>query len=112
MTYALERKPAFAAMARAPAERLRPAVQTPAAVGRASLRGASGLAVAITPQAAGPIVVELRRGAAVRARARLTGHAGQRATARLRIAAAGAGTYVVVVRAPRAASVRRSVRIR
>jgi hypothetical protein len=113
LTYALARKPAFAAMQRAPAERLRPAVSAPAAVSRASLRGgASGLAVAITPRAAGSVVVELRRGAAVLARSRVTGRAGQRTTARLRSAAASAGRYVVYVRAPRAATVRRAVRVR
>jgi hypothetical protein len=112
MTYAMQRKPAFAALRRAPAERLRPTVTTPAAVSRAGLRSPSGLAIAITPRVAGSVVVELRRGTVVRARARLTGRAGQRATARLRSAVAGAGPYVVYVRAPRAATVRRAVRVR
>ena len=112
MTYALEPKPAFAAMRRAPSERLRPAVMAPPTVSRARLRGASGLAVAITPKAAGSVVVELRRGGVVRARTRLAGRAGTRATAHLRAAAATAGRYVVGVRAPRAATVRRGVRVR
>jgi len=112
MTYALARKPAFAAMQRAPSERLRPAVTVPASVTRARLRGASGLEVAVTPKAPGAVVVELRRGGAVRARARISGRTGRRATARLRSAGASAGSYVVHVRAPRAATVRRALRVR
>lgn len=112
LTFALERKPAFAAMQRAPSERLRPAVTAPASVAHARLRGAAGLEVTVTPQAAGTVVVELRRGDTVRARAQLTGRAGQRVTARLRSPRTAAGSYVVHVRAPRAATVRRAVRVR
>jgi hypothetical protein len=111
MTYDMVRKPAFAAMLRAPAERLRPAVTAPAGVSRAALR-ASGLVVAVTPEAAGAVVVDLRRGAVVLARARLAGVAGRRTTARLRSAAATPGRYVLQVRAARAATVRRTVRVR
>ena len=112
MTYALARKPAFAAMYRAPAERLRPVVAMAAVVARARLRGPSGLAVSVTPRSTGPVVVELRRGAAVRARTRLPGRPGRRATARLRSLTATPGRYVVHVRAARAATVRRAVRVR
>ena len=112
MTSALGEKPAFAAMQRAPSERRRPAVAAPATVSRVRLRGAAGLPVTVTPRAAGAVVVELRRGSAVRARARLAGRAGRRATARLRSPRAAAGQYVVHVRATGAATVRRAVRVR
>jgi len=112
MTYGLARKPAFAAMLRAPAERLRPAVTAAAVVPRARLRGPSGLAVTVTPRAAGPVVVQLRRGGAVRAQTRLSGRAGRRSTAHLRGATVTPGRYVVHVRAARAATVRRAVRVR
>jgi hypothetical protein len=112
MTYALARKPAFAAMQRAPAEHLRPAVSAPPVVPRALLRLPPGLSVAVTPRAAGPIVVALRRGAATLATARLSGASGRRVTAHLRSPVAAPGRYVVSVRAARAATVRRAVRIR
>jgi len=112
MTYDLQPKPAFAALQRAPSERLRPAVSTPATVSRARLRSAAGLPVTLTPRASGAVVVELRRGASVRARTRLVGRAGRRARARLRSSVAAAGNYVVHVRAARAATVRRAVRVR
>ena len=112
LTYAMAPKPAFAAMRRAPSERLRPAVTTQPTVTRARLRSRSGLTVTVTPKAAGRVAIELRRGASVRARARLTGRAGRPATARLRSATAAPGRYVVHVRAPRAATVRHSLRVR
>jgi len=112
MTFALAPKPAFAAMLRAPSERLRPAVTTAATVSRARLRGAAGLAMTVTAKAAGTVIVELRRGAAVRARTRFTARAGRRATAHLRSLATAPGRYVLHVRAPRAATVRRAVRVR
>ena len=56
-------------MALAPSERARPAVSAAATVGRAALR-TPGLKVTVTPRAAGPIVVELRRGGALRRAAR------------------------------------------
>ena len=117
MTYALQRKPAFGAMLRAPSERLRPAVTVAPIVSRTRLRSPTGLAVTVTPKSTGAILVELRRGSAVRARTRLAGRPGRRATARLRpartaTAAAMPGRYVVEVHAPRAATVRRSVRVR
>ncbi|MDP1849669.1 MAG: hypothetical protein Q8K79_17920 [Solirubrobacteraceae bacterium] len=112
MTYDLQRKPVFAAMRRAPSERLRPAVKAAPAISRGGLRGPSGLKVAITPRAAGAVVVELRRGASVRARVRLGGRAGRRVTARLRSASATRGRHVVSVRAARGATVRRTVRVR
>ena len=84
MTYALRKKPAFAAMYRAPSQRLRPKVSTTATVRRARLRTRTGLAVTLTPKSTGPVVVELRRGPAVRARTRVAGRAGRPVTARLR----------------------------
>jgi hypothetical protein len=112
LTYALQPKPAFAAMVRAPSERLRPAVTSPAAMSLASLRGRAGLPVTITPRASGAVVVELRRGSSVRARARIAGRAGRRATAHLRSVVTAPGRYVVEVRAARAATVRRGLRVR
>ncbi|HEV2776021.1 MAG TPA: hypothetical protein VGV90_10555, partial [Solirubrobacteraceae bacterium] len=73
MTHALKRKPAFAAMRRAPSERLRPAVTARATISRAALRSPTGLKVTVTPRATGAVVVELRRGSILRARVRLTG---------------------------------------
>ena len=112
MTYALRKKPAFAAMYRAPSQRLRPKVSTTATVRRARLRTPTGLAVTLTPKSTGPVVVELRRGPAVRARTRVAGRAGRPVTARLRSSTATPGAHVVHVRAPRAATVRRAVRVR
>jgi hypothetical protein len=112
MTYSLARKPAFAAMQRAPAERARPAVSAPAVVPSALLRLPPGLSVTVTPRANGPVVVALRRGAARLATARLSGRSGRRVTAHLRSRGAGPGRYVVDVRAARAATVRRALRIR
>ena len=112
LTYDLQRKPAFAAMRRAPSERLRPALTAPPAISRSALRSPAGLKVAVTPRATGAVVVELRRGASVRARVRLGGRAGRRVTARLRVASATPGRHVVSVRAARGATVRRAVRVR
>lgn len=111
LTHAMARKPAFTAMTLAPSERARPKVAAPAKVGRAALRS-TGLKVTITPRHSGSILVELRRGSVVRVRTRIPGTAGRAATARLRAARVAAGRYVVSVRAPRAATVRRSVRVR
>ncbi|HVF77393.1 MAG TPA: hypothetical protein VNA28_03770 [Solirubrobacteraceae bacterium] len=110
LTYALERKPAFAAMARAPSERLRPAVGVARAVTRSSVRRGR-LAVAVTPKASGAITVELRAGAVVRARVRATGTAGRRRTLRLR-GAIRRGRYTLRVRSARAASVTRTIIVR
>ena len=109
-TYALQRKPAAAAFERAPSERLRPAVQVAAGVGRATLSD-EGLTIGVTPRATGAIVVELRRGGRVRARARGRGRRGSPSAVRVRYAARP-GRYVVRVRAARGASVRRSVQVR
>ena len=112
LTYALQRKPAFAAMRRAPSERLRPTVTAPAAISRSSLRSPTGLKVTVTPRTSGTVVVELRRGSTVRDGLRVTGRAGRRVTATLRSSLATRGAHVVSVRAARAATVRRSVRVR
>ncbi len=110
LTYALQRKPAFAAFARAASERLRPAVEVASRTTRATLRN-RGLAVRVTPRAGGTILAELRRGAVLIARARAAGTAGATATLRLR-STARAGRYAVRVRAARAATVRRALRVR
>ena len=106
----LQRKPAFAAYARAPGERLRPAVSVASSVSRATLRR-QGLAVRVTPRASGSIVVELRRSGRVRARSRARAAAGARRTLRLR-SSLPAGRYTLGVRAARAATVRRLFRVR
>ena len=111
MTHAMQRKPAFAAMRSAPSERARPVVVVATTIARAALRTA-GLEVFVTPRIGGPLVVELRRGGVLITRVRGTGRAGSRKTLRLRGARLSAGRYVVTVGAPRAATVRRGVRVR
>ncbi|MEY2517387.1 MAG: hypothetical protein QOJ89_4745 [bacterium] len=110
LTHALQRKPAFAAFARAPAERLRPAVQTAASTSRATLRS-GGLAVRVTARAGGVVVVELRRGGRVLASARTSAASGSIKTLRLR-SSARAGRYVVAVRAARGSTVTRPLLVR
>jgi hypothetical protein len=110
LTYALARKPAAEAFARAPSARLAPAVQVAPGTTRATLRGA-GLAVRVTPRAAGAIVVELRLGERRMARAQSSGRPGSTATLRLR-SSLRQGRYVVAVRAARAVTVRRALRVR
>ena len=110
LTFALQRKPSFAALALAPSERARPAVTVPAGARRDALR-TTGLKITVTPRAAGTIVVELRRAAQLAARARATGRAGTPTALRLRGARMSAGRYVLTVKAPRAATVRRGVRV-
>ena len=110
LTYGLERKPAFAAMARAPSERLRPAVRVARAISRATLRK-RGLVVRVTPKAFGAIKVELRSGERVRLRGRAGGRAGRRSTVRMR-GSLRAGRYTIKVQSARAASVRTSILVR
>ncbi len=111
LTNTLQRKPAFAAMRAAPSERARPGVEVATTIARAPLRSA-GLEVFVTPRVGGPLVVELRRGGVLRARVRRTGRAGARSTVRVRASGPAAGRHVVSVIAPRAATVRRGVRVR
>jgi hypothetical protein len=111
LTYAMQRKPAFAAMKSAPSERARPVVGVATTIARAALRSA-GLEVVVTPRVGGPLVVELRRGGVLQVRVRRTGRAGTRKTVRLRGAHLPAGGYVVTGGAPRAATGRRGVRVR
>jgi len=111
MTYALARKPAFAALADAPSRRLRPGVSAPFSVRRGALHS-GGLAVEVIPRAAGRVTVELRRGSRLLDRARLRGTTGQTRTVHLRPAAAGSGLYQLVVRAARAETVRILLRVR
>ena len=110
LTYALRRKPAAAAFARAPSMRLRPAVRMAQSASRATLREA-GLAVRVTPRASGPIVVELRRRGRLLTRARASGTRGSQSTLRLR-SRARPGSHGVRVRAARGSTVRRSLRVR
>ncbi|MCA1587133.1 MAG: hypothetical protein LC744_00145 [Chloroflexi bacterium] len=110
LTYALQRKPAFAAMVRAPSERRRPAVRTARRTSRASLR-ARGLAVRIVQRRSGRVTIELREGRRLKARVRLRGVAGRARTIRLR-AAVARGQHTVKVQAPGAPTVRRQVYVR
>jgi len=110
LTAALERKPAFAAMVAAPSERLRPTVASPKAVSRATAR-VRGVRVRITPRAGGRVTVQLRRNDRLRARIRAKGRARSTLIVRLR-AALRPGRYTVSVRAARAATVWRTVRVR
>ncbi len=111
LTASLQRKPAFTAMARAPSERARPRVRVASSIRRVALRR-GGLRVTVTPRARGTIVVELRRAGRTRARTRVAGVAGAAATARLRGRRIARGRYVVTVRAPHGATVRRGVLVR
>jgi hypothetical protein len=110
LTYGLTRKPAFAAMARAPSERMRPAVRAARRVTRTKLR-AKGLGVRVVPRAAGRLTVELRRGDRLVSRVRASGIAGRARTLRLR-ASARRGRHTLSVRTPRGATVSRSLDIR
>lgn len=112
LTYALQRKPAFAAMVRAPSQRLRPAVRAARSVSRGKLRG-RGLAVRVVPRRTGQITVELRRGSRRRARVRVRGVAGRARTVRLRSRTfTGRGRHTLKVRMSRAATVSRFVTVR
>lgn len=110
LTHALVRKPAFAAYAAAPSHRRRPTVRAPASVRRATLRRL-GIAVGVVPRAPGTIELELRRGGRALARRRAAGTGGEATTIRLR-ATLRRGSYVLVVRAAGASSVRRALRVR
>jgi hypothetical protein len=110
LTYGVQRKPAFAAMQRAPSERLRPAVRVAAAAMRTTLRR-RGLAVTVTPRAAGRVTVQLRAGTRVRARVRASGVAGRSRTLRLR-GSLRPGRYTVNVRSGGGASVNRAFSLR
>jgi hypothetical protein len=110
LTYALEPKPAFQAMATAPSERLRPTVRSNRVVSRATLRR-RGLAVRIVVRATGPLRVQLRKGARLAASVRSRGIAGRGRTIRMR-ATAGRGGYTLTVRASGGSTVHRSVSVR
>lgn len=110
MTYDLARKPAFAALARAPSRRLSPFVSAPTRLSRGSLR-AGGLAVTLLARGEGRITVELRRGSRLLDRARVRATIGARRTLHLRPASATAGRYQLVVRATRGETIRRVVRV-
>jgi hypothetical protein len=110
LTYGLQRKPAFAAMQRAPSERLRPVVRVARTAMRATVRR-RGLTVAVTPKAAGTMTVQLRTGARVRARIRASGIAGRSRTLRLR-GSLRRGLYTVNVRCAGGATVNRVIGLR
>lgn len=110
LTYGLERKPAFAAMARAPSVRMRPAVRVARSASRATLRS-RGIGVRVVPRSTGRVTVELRRGGRLVSRVRVAGVAGRTRALRLR-ARARHGRHTLKVRAPRGATVSRSLDVR
>ena len=106
------RKPAYEAYRTAPAVRFRPTVAAARRVRRRTV-AARGLRVAVRPKLGGRISVELRtrRGKrVVRAARRM--RAGQRGSIRLRRRRLGRARYTLMVRAPRAETVRRTVSLR
>jgi len=111
MTYALARKPSFAALARAPSRRRRPSVSAPSRIARGALR-TSGVTVVLTARAEGRISVELRHGARLLDRASVRATAGSPRTVRLHPSTTRAGRYRLIVRASRAETTRRNLRVR
>ncbi len=106
----LRRKPAYWAMVRAPSVGGRPAVRTARRARRGTLAG-RGIRVRVRPRRSGTVAVELRQGRTVLARRRMRATSGRWRTLRLR-ARVRPGRYAVHVRAPRGATVRRTLRVR
>lgn len=104
-------KPAYSAFRAAPSERLRPGVQVPRLVERARLRR-RGLAVKVTPKAAGRVSVDVRRGKKLLSRSTRRLPADSASILRVRVATAQRGRAVCVVRTARGATVRRTVIVR
>ena len=106
------RKPSYEAFRLAPAVRFRPGVRVARRIRRGTL-SAGGLRVKVRPKLDGKISVELRtrRGRRL-ARAAGTGRAGRLRGLRVRRRGLRRGRYELVVRAPRAETVRRVVGLR
>ena len=110
LTYALQRKPAFAAMARAPSERLRPAVRVSRGISRPALR-TRGLAARVVPRRSGQFSVELRQGGRLLDRVRFRGVVSRARTVRVRSATIR-GKHTIKVHSPRGATVTKNVTVR
>ena len=110
LTHALERKPAFAAMARAPSERLRPRVRVSRSVSRPTLR-TRGLAVRVIPRRSGLFRAELWRGSTRVKQVRFRGVAGRARTVRVRSAALRR-THTIKVHSSHGATVSKNVAVR
>ena len=105
------RKPAYAAYRRAPSERFRPLIRAPRRVRRAAL-GSRGVVVRVRASIGGRATVELSRGGRRVARLRKGVSTAKVAVFRLRTRLPSRGRYRLTVRAPRAATVRLSLRVR
>ena len=106
------RKPSYDAYRSAPAVRFRPDVRSATRIRRRVL-SRKGLRVAVRPKVGGRITVELRSRRSRRlARTARSIKAGQVKRLRLRRRRLARGRYVLTVRAPRAETVRRVVRVR
>ncbi len=106
------RKPAYAAYRRAPSERLRPGLRAPKRVQRVALVE-RGVLVRLRLRKAGRLQVTLRdpRGRLIKRRSRRA-RAGVAVKLRLRGGGGlGRGRYTLVVQAPRASTVRRSLTV-
>jgi len=111
LTASEQRKPAYRAFRRARSERFRPAVRAPRRLRRSALT-ARRLLVRVRPRVGGRVVVELRRGSRRISKAARRVRPGTVTLFRLRGRRARSGRYFLTVRAPRGATVRRSVAIR
>lgn len=106
------RKPAYGAYRSAPSARFRPRVRAAKRVRRVTLSG-RGLKVVVRPQTGGRLTVELRarRGRRL-ARKVAVGRAGRLRALHIRRRGLRPGRYELRVRAPRAETVRRAVKVR
>jgi hypothetical protein len=111
MTYAGAKKPAYRAYWAAPSVRYRPRIAAPSSVRRRTL--ARGMSVRVRPKTTGRVRVGLwtRRGRHIRSWRRRCS-SGRVSVFRVRIGRARPGRYTLVVDAPRAARLRKKLRIR
>ena len=106
-----QRKPSYGAYRSAPSERFRPSLRAPRRVRRAVLaRGR--LRVRVRARLGGRISVQLNRGTRQVARARRSVGTSRAVTLLLRVQQPRRGRYRLIVRAPRAATVRRLITVR
>ena len=110
LTAAGQRKPAYAAYRRARSERYRPLVRGPSRI-RRSVLARGGLRVRVRARAHGRVTVLLERDGRRLARSASRVGAGRARTFRLRDRRPRRGRCVLIVRAPRGSTVRRTVAI-
>jgi len=111
LTASGERKPAFGAYRSAPSERFRPAVRARRRLRRGAL-ASRGLTVRIGARVGGTATVQLNRGHRRVARVRKRIGASRTTAFHLRSRAAKKGHYRLIVRTPRAPTVRRGLTVR